>query len=66
MHAEQLIDEIRIFLESGFQVLAFCQFWALLYIKLYKIVASISCFPYNSRKYEVRISLEFWQNWGSR
>jgi hypothetical protein len=64
--AHQLIDEIRIFLESGPLSRTSYQFGPLLSIKLYKIVDSISCFPYNSRKYEIRISLEFWQNRGSR
>ncbi len=59
--AEQLIDEVRICLESGLLILAFYQFWALLSIKLYKIVDSISCFPRNTMKYELRITLEFWR-----
>ena len=29
--------------------------------KLYKIVDSISCFPSNTGKYEIRISLKIWQ-----
>jgi len=61
-----IIDEIRICLESGLLVQAFYQFWALLFIKLYKIVNFISCFPYHTRKYEIPITLEFWQIWGGR
>jgi hypothetical protein len=36
--SQQLIDEVRICLESDLLILAFYQFWTLLYIKLYKIV----------------------------
>jgi hypothetical protein len=34
-------------------------------IKLCKIVDSISSFPYNSTKYELRIRSEFWQILGA-
>jgi hypothetical protein len=51
-----LIDEIRVCLESGLLILTFYPFWPLLSIKLYKIVDSISCFPCNSIKCELRIT----------
>ena len=37
------------------------RFLAIQSIKLYKIVDSVSCFPYNSAKYKLRITSEFWQ-----
>jgi hypothetical protein len=59
--AQLLIDEIPIYLESALLILPFYYFLFFLSIKLHKIVDSISCFPYNSTKYEFRITLEIWQ-----
>ncbi|MFB3887132.1 MAG: hypothetical protein ACE144_18050, partial [Thermodesulfobacteriota bacterium] len=36
-------------------------FLLLFALSVYKIIASNSHFPYNSRKYELRISSDFWQ-----
>ena len=55
---QKLIDEIRIFLESDPIILGSYQFWPLLSMKWCIIVDSISCFPYNSTKCELRMTLE--------
>jgi hypothetical protein len=59
--AELLIDEIRIYSESGLLILVFYHFGPLLSMKLDKIVDSVSYFPCNSMKYEFGLSLDFWQ-----
>ena len=56
-----LIDEVRICLELTFLRFPFYHSLLILSIKLYKTVDSISYFPYNSTKYELRIAWEFWQ-----
>jgi len=55
------MDEVPICLESALLSVPSYHFLAILSIKMYKIVDSVSCFPYNSAKYELRITSQFWQ-----